>query len=403
MKITVEHTAVPFLELTQVHDELRAELVNVLNTALDTASFIGGTAVTDFEKHFAEFCEATSCVGVASGTDALRFALVAGGVKAGDTVLTVSHTFIATSEAISQAGAYPEFIDIDERTYNMSPALLRKYLEGCALDSSTGKRLSPRTGTPITAVLPVHLYGQMADMDSICAIADEFKLMVFEDACQAHGAKYHSQLTRSWKKAGSIGKAAGFSFYPGKNLGACGEAGAITTNDPECAQLARMLRDHGQAKKYFHEMVGYNGRLDAIQAGFLDVKLRHLAKWTEERRAAATCYNSLLASVSEVITPYEPANSRAAYHLYVVRVAKRSLVQEHLTARGIGTGIHYPVPLHLQSAYRHLGYSLGNLPVTEMVAEQILSLPMFPGLTEQQQQHVVEVVGEATQSAAVAA
>ena len=403
MNSTVEHMAVPFLELTLIHDELRAELVNVLNTALDTASFIGGPAVTDFEKHFAEFCEATSCVGVGSGTDALRFALVAGGVKAGDTVLTVSHTFIATSEAISQAGAYPEFIDIDERTYNMSPALLRRYLEGCALDSSSGKRLSPRTGTPITAVLPVHLYGQMADMDSICAIADEFNLMVFEDACQAHGAKYHSQLTKSWRKAGSIGKAAGFSFYPGKNLGACGEAGAITTNDPECARQARMLRDHGQARKYFHEMVGYNGRLDAIQAGFLDVKLRHLAKWTEQRRAAATCYNSLLASVSGVTAPYEPTNSRAAYHLYVVRVANRARVQDHLTSQGIGTGIHYPVPLHLQIAYRDLGYKLGDLPITEMVAEQILSLPMFPGLTEQQQQHVVAVVGEAAQSSAAAA
>lgn len=403
MKGMAEHTLIPFLELTQIHDELRAELVDVLNTALDTASFIGGPAVTAFEEHFAAYCDAASCVGVGSGTDALRFALVAGGVKAGDTVLTVAHTFIATAEAISQAGAYPEFVDIDERTYNMSPALLREHLEKCKYDPSTGKRLSLRTGTPITAVLPVHLYGQMADMDAICDIAEEFNLTVFEDACQAHGAKYHSQKSKSWKKAGSIGKAAGFSFYPGKNLGACGEAGAITTNDLECANQARMLRDHGQAKKYFHELVGYNGRLDALQAGFLDVKLRHLAKWTDQRRAAAMCYNSLLASVNGAITPFEPANSRAVYHLYVVRVAKRSRVQDHLSARGIGTGIHYPVPLHLQNAYRELGYSQGDLPVTETVAKEVLSLPMYPGLSEQQQQQVVEAVAEATQAAAVAA
>ena len=397
MKSTAEPLSIPFLDLAQIHDELRGELLDVMIKALDTSGFIGGPALTSFEEHFAAHCDAAHCVGVGSGTDALRFALLAGGVKAGDTVLTVAHTFIATAEAISQAGAYPEFIDIDERTYNLSPALLRSYLESCKLDSSTGKRLSSRTGRPITAVVPVHLYGQMAEMDAILEIAAEFNLMVFEDACQAHGAEYFSQSAKRWRRAGSMGKAAAFSFYPGKNLGACGEAGAVTTSDPECAKQVRMLRDHGQSTKYYHEVVGYNGRLDAIQAGFLDVKLNHLPKWTEQRRAAAKRYNALLESVKGVIAPYESSSSSAVYHLYVVRVAKRREVQQRLTARGIGTGIHYPVPLHLQTAYQHLSYHKGSLPVTEMVAEQVLSLPMYPGLSAQEQCHVVEAIEEATQ------
>ena len=259
--------SLPFLDLVTPHVELEAELMEVVRTALHSAAFIGGKSLQNFEQNFASFVGAAECVGVSSGTDALRFALMAGGVKPGDTVLTVANTFIATAEAITQAGAIPEFIEVDERTYNMSPAKLREHLEGCALDAGSGLRLGRRTGSPITAVLPVHLFGQMADMDAIAEIAQEFHLSLFEDACQAHGAEYFSNRENQWQKAGTVGRAAAFSFYPGKNLGACGEAGAATTSDPALAQQMRMLRDHGQASKYYHDVVGYNGRMDCHSGG----------------------------------------------------------------------------------------------------------------------------------------
>jgi dTDP-4-amino-4,6-dideoxygalactose transaminase len=393
-------TALPFLDLVTPHAELEAELMEVVRTALQSAAFIGGRSLQNFEEHFAAYAGSAECVGVSSGTDALRFALIAGGVKPGDTVLTVANTFIATAEAISQAGAVPEFIEVDEQSYNMSPVKLREYLEACALDPDSGLRLGRRTGSPITAVLPVHLFGQMADMDAITAVAQEFQLLLFEDACQAHGAEYFSKRENRWQKAGSVGKAAAFSFYPGKNLGACGEAGATTTNDPALARQIRMIRDHGQASKYYHDVIGYNGRMDSIQAGFLDVKLRHLPGWTEQRRAAAVRYNSLLQSVPGVVTPFEPPNSKAVYHLYVVRVSNRDQVLARLAEAGIGTGIHYPVPVHLQNAYAYLGYKKGDLPVTEMLATEILSLPMFPHLTAEDQQRVARELAKATESSA---
>src|SRR5256884_6070833 len=279
---------IPFLDLVTVHRELEGELLSVFKTALDTAGFIGGPTVQEFERDFAEFCESQFCVGMASGTDALRLALVAAGVRPGDTVVTVPLTFIATTEAISQAGAWPDFVDIDERTYTMDPEKLRAYLETeCTPDVHTGRVVSKRTGRPVTAVIPVHLYGQMADMDPILELAARYDLIVIEDACQAHGAEYFSSKENRWRKAGSMGRAAAFSFYPGKNLGACGEAGAVTTDDERLARRCQMLRDHGQSKKYFHDMEGYNGRLDAIQAGLLRAKLRHLAKWNEQRRERA--------------------------------------------------------------------------------------------------------------------
>jgi dTDP-4-amino-4,6-dideoxygalactose transaminase len=390
--------SLPFLDLVTPHAELEAELMEVVRTALRSAAFIGGKSLENFERNFAAFTGSAECVGVSSGTDALLFALIAGGVKPGDTVLTVANTFIATAEAISQAGAIPEFVEVDERTHNLSPVKLREHLEGCARDAATGRRLGRRTGSPITAVLPVHLFGQMADMDAIGEIAREFQLLLFEDACQAHGAEYFSQRGNQWQKAGTVGKAAAFSFYPGKNLGACGEAGAATTQDPELARHMRMLRDHGQASKYHHDVVGYNGRLDSIQAGFLDVKLKHLSRWTEQRRAAATRYNSLLESVPGVVTPFEPPRSKAVYHLYVVRVSHRDQVLAKLAEAGIGTGIHYPVPVHLQKAYAYLGYRQGDLPVTEALASEILSLPMFPHLTAEQQERVAQELAKATQS-----
>jgi dTDP-4-amino-4,6-dideoxygalactose transaminase len=246
---------------------------------------------------------------------------------------------------------------------------------------------------PVTAVIPVHLYGQMADMDPILEIAARHRMTVIEDACQAHGAEYFSKKENRWKKAGSMGQAAAFSFYPGKNLGACGEAGAVTTNQEALAQKVRMLRDHGQVRKYYHEVEGYNGRLDAIQAGILQAKLSHLAEWNQKRREVATRYNELLSGMSANLgLPCEPSWSRSVYHLYVVRTTERSELQEHLTKSGIGTGIHYPVPVHLQTPYRAMGFKDGDFPVAENAAAQVLSLPMYPGLTLAQQNRVVEEI-----------
>jgi dTDP-4-amino-4,6-dideoxygalactose transaminase len=386
------HKNIPFLDLISPHVELEEELIAVFRQALHTAGFIGGPLVDNFEQSFAAFCNTDHAVAISSGTDALRFALMACGIQPGDTVLTVPHTFIATTEAISQAGAQPEFIDIDERTYNLSVEALKSFLEQeCSRDKS-GRLLSRRTGRPVTAVVPVHLYGQMADMDPILDLANEYGLTVIEDACQAHGAEYFSKKHDKWMKAGSMGRAAAFSFYPGKNLGACGEAGAATTNDAGIAARMRMLRDHGQAKKYYHDVEGYNGRLDSIQAGLLHVKLAHLAKWNAERRERAVEYNRLLAGNRSLIRPYEPSWSRGVYHLYVVRTSDRDGLMEHLKAAGIGTGIHYPVPLHLQKAYTWLNYSAGDFPVTALAATEILSLPMFPQLTAAQQARVVTEV-----------
>lgn len=379
---------IPFVDLVAPHVELEAELVEMFRGALHSAAFIGGPNLDRFENNFATFCEAKHCAGVANGTDALLFALIAAGINKGDTVITVPNTFIATAEAITHAGAHPEFVDIDETTYNMDPVKLRSLLESCRR-SSDGRIVSTRTGTPITAVLPVHLYGQMADMDAICEIAEEFGLIVIEDACQAHDSTYFSNRLGRWVKAGSIGKAAGFSFYPGKNLGACGEAGAVTTNDPAIVAKVKTLRDHGQAQKYYHDLPGFNGRLDSIQAGILDIKLKKLQDWTSRRRALAKRYNALLEVLGDrIITPTESQHSRAVYHLYVVRVSDRQKVQDRLSAAGIGTGIHYPVPLHLQKAYASLGYAEGSFPIAETVAPEILSLPMYPQLTKEQQDQV---------------
>ena len=382
---------IPFLDLVSLHLEVEQELTEVFRKALRSAGFIGGPMVEEFETAFASFCEVSHSVAVSSGTDALRFALMASGVKPGDVVVTVPHTFIATTEAISQAGALPEFVDIDERTYNIDPAKLGQYLEEqCTVDDA-GRLMSRRSGRPVTAVVPVHLYGQMADMDAILELAERYRLVVIEDACQAHGAEYFSKRHNRWMKAGSMGRAAAFSFYPGKNLGACGEGGAVTTNDAAVAQKSRMLRDHGQAKKYYHDVEGYNGRLDSIQCGILSVKLRYLSKWNAQRRERAETYNRLLANSEGAITlPYGPSCSRAVYHLYVIRTEGREGMMAHLKSAGIGTGIHYPIPLHLQKAYQCLGYRLGGFPVCEKVAAQILSLPMFPQLKLQQQSRVVE-------------
>jgi dTDP-4-amino-4,6-dideoxygalactose transaminase len=374
--------------------ELEEELVSVFRSALKTAGFVGGPMVEDFEREFAQFCESEYCVGVANGTDALRFALIAAGVRQGDTVVTVPNTFIATAEAISQAGARPDFVDVEERTYNMDARRLREYLQTqYYLDPATGKLLNRKTRSPVTAIVPVHLYGQMADMDPILELAERYNLFVVEDACQAHGAAYHSRRENRWKKAGSMGAAAAFSFYPGKNLGACGEAGAVTTNDSTLAGKVRMLRDHGQAQKYSHEIEGYNGRLDAIQAGILQAKLKHLPRWNQKRRTIAQQYDELFRSqAGRIILPYEPPQTTAVYHLYVIRVKNRDQLQARLAQANIATQVHYPRPLHLQKAYATLGYKEGDFPVSEKAAAEILSLPMYPQLEQCQQERIVQEV-----------
>src|SRR3989304_531631 len=307
-------TNIPFLDLITPHKEIEEELVTVFREALNTGRFIGGPAVEGFEKDFAAFCDAQHCIGVASGTDALRFALIASGVKQGETVITVPNTFIATTEAISQAGAHIAFVDIDERTYNIDTEKLREYLEThCVKDDKTGRPINKKTKSIVSAIIPVHLYGQMADMFSITELSKQYNLIVIEDACQAHGAEYWTTKfppskkggqggfktpppftgggkgegkngEGAWRKAGSIGLASAFSFYPGKNLGAFGEAGAVTTNDAEIARKIRMIRDHGQSQKYYHDIEGYNGRLDALQAGILHKKLKRLSEGNEKRR-----------------------------------------------------------------------------------------------------------------------
>lgn len=388
-------TEVPFLDLVTPHAELEAELVTVFRSVLKTANFVGGPMVEGFESDFAELCGTRHCVGVNSGTDALRFALMAAGVRPGEGVITAPNTFIATTEAIGQAGALPEFVDIHERTCNLDPRKLRQFLEEqCDPHPITRRPVSRRTGRLVTAVVPVHLYGQTAEMDPILKLARTHQLIVVEDACQAHGAKYFSRKEQLWKKAGSMGIAAAFSFYPGKNLGACGEAGAVTTNDESIAKKVHQLRDHGQVEKYYHEIEGYNGRLDAIQAGILRLKLRYLSDWNRLRRVIAGAYGELLSGIDGLILPFEPSWARGNYHLYVVRVGDRQDFRDWLAAVNIGTGIHYPVPLHLQNAYSTLGYRKGDFPVAESVAAEIVSLPMFPQLHRTKQNYVAERVWE---------
>ena len=398
-------TKVPFLDLVAPHQQLKSELMQVLQDALGSAGFIGGSMVENFERDFASFCDARYCVGVNSGTDALRFAFMAADVKPGEIIVTVPHTFIATTEAISQVGAVIAFVDINEKTYTMDPEKLRDYLEGrCSFDAKSNQLIEKDSKRVVSAIVPVHLYGQTADMDPILELAAKYNLAVIEDACQAHGAAYYSRKDRTWKKAGSMGAAAAFSFYPGKNLGACGEAGAITTNDEKMAARMKMIRDHGQAKKYYHDIEGYNGRLDSIQAGFLSVKLRHLNDWNEKRRTLANRYHELLTDMKDsVVIPVEAEWTKGVYHLYVVRVQDREALQSHLAEAGIGTGIHYPIPLHLQKAYSHLGYSRGDFPVTERVAAEIVSLPMFPQLQATQQQSVASAVKEFVASSVTSA
>jgi len=345
---------------------MRGELETAIREVLDSNAFAGGPFVAKFEQDFATFCGAAHAIGVGNGTDALWLSMLALGIGAGDEVITVPMTFMATAEAISYCGAKPVFVDIDERTYTLDPDLLER-------------AINPRT----KAIIPVHLFGQPADMDAIHEIAQRRGLPVIEDACQAHGAEYRG------RKAGSSGISGCFSFYPGKNLGALGEAGAVVTNDEELKNKIQMLRDHGQAKKYHHAVIGWNARMDGIQGAALRVKLKHLDRANEARRANARFYDHRLAGVEEIILPTEAEYARHVYHLYVVRVQERDRVLQAMANRGIACGIHYPIPVHLQEAYRFLGHQKGSFPVAERCADEFLSLPMYPELTTTQMEAVV--------------
>jgi dTDP-4-amino-4,6-dideoxygalactose transaminase len=363
---------VPFLDLKAHHAALRGEIDSAIREVIDSGAFAGGPFVERFEEDFAKFCGSPYSVGVGNGTDALWFALLALGVGPGDEVITVPMTFMATTEAISFCGAKPVFVDIDEETYTMNPTLLEK-------------AITPRT----KAIIPVHLYGQTADMDPILAIAKRHNLHVVEDACQAHGAEYKG------RKAGSIGHAGCFSFYPGKNLGAFGEAGGIVTSDEQLKRKMQVLRDHGQERKYHHSMIGWNGRMDGIQGAVLRVKLKQLAIANNARRTHARLYSQLLESVKDVIVPREAKDRQHVYHIYAVRVQSRDQVLKRLSDRGIGCGIHYPIPVHLQVAYKFLGHKVGDFPVSEACGREFLSLPMFPELTHAQVESVVQELCDA--------
>ncbi|HEY9074069.1 MAG TPA: DegT/DnrJ/EryC1/StrS family aminotransferase [Desulfobaccales bacterium] len=378
---------VPFVDLRAQHEEVRAEIEVAFKGVVDRSSFVGGELVNNFEKNFASFCGARYAVSCASGTDALKLALMAAGVSRGDEVITVPNTFIATAEAISLVGAQVIFVDIDRETYNMSPQRLEEFLKSQCRPGADGKFINIKTGRPVTAVLPVHLYGLAADIKPILELAENYNLRVIEDACQSHGAAY--SLNGVEKMAGTFGAAGAFSFYPGKNLGAMGEGGAVTTNDESMNRKMRMWRDHGQQEKYLHlSPDGWNGRLDALQGAILDVKLKKLAEWNEGRRRAAAWYRERLAGDPRIILPQEPSGRKHVYHLFVVRLADRERARQHLASQGIGVGLHYPIPLHLQEAYRDLGGKPGDFSESEAAASSILSLPMYPHLTEEQVDYI---------------
>jgi len=366
---------IPLVGLLDQYQTIKSEIDSAIENIITNSSFIGGEEVRRFESEFAAFCEARACVGVGNGTDALYLTLRALGIGLGDEVITVAHTFIATSEAISMTGATPIFIDIREDTLLMNPDLIEP-------------AITKRT----KAIVPVHLYGQSCDMDAIMEIAGRHGLKVVEDAAQAHGGRWRGQ------RVGSIGDAATFSFYPGKNLGAFGDAGAVVSQDETLIEKIRMLANHGRLEKYTHKMEGVNSRLDSLQAAILRVKLRHLDEWNRKRRAHADFYLESL-SQSEVQTQAVNPNAEPVWHLFVVRVQDREALQERLKAAGVSTGVHYPIPLHVQPAYESRQIPLGSLPITEAAASEVVSLPMYPELCQEQLESIVNAMTMAVVSA----
>lgn len=373
---------VPFVDLRAMHEEVRPEIEAAFKDVFDRSAFVGGSYVDTFEKNFAAFCGVRQAVACANGTDAVKLALMAAGVRPGDGVITVAHTFIATVEAITLIGAHPIFVEIDPVTYHISPEALEAYFQQECRLGPDGHWVDAHTGLTVTAVLPVHLYGLVVDMQPILALARKYNLVVVEDCAQAHGATY--TLDGKVLKAGSFGQTGAFSFYPGKNLGAMGEGGAVVTNDESAAQRMKMWRDHGSNQKYIHlSPDGWNGRLDSLQCAILDIKLKKLDEWNARRRQVAAWYSARLSGDDRIILPSVPEGREHIYHLYIIRVAQRDRVLKELGARNVGCGLHYPIPLHLQVAYRDLGYQAGDFPVTEEIAASILTLPMFPHMTEE--------------------
>ena len=358
---------IPFVDLKAQYRAIKPEIDAAVLRVLDSTQFVLGDEVAAFERDFASYCQADEAIAVNSGTSALHLALLAAGVGPGDEVITVPFTFVATVSAIGYAGATARFVDVDPVHLTMDPA---------ALEAA----ITPRT----RAIVPVHLYGQPADMTPILDVARKHRLVVIEDAAQAHGAEYRG------RRCGALGDLAAFSFYPGKNLGACGEGGAVVTSNPEFAKTIRVLRDWGQEKKYEHRLKGFNYRMDAIQGAILRVKLRYLEQWTEARRSRAALYDRLLGTA--VRRPVQRAASRHVYHVYAVRVPDRDGFMASLRAQGVSTGIHYPIPVHLQPAHRDLGYSAGDFPESERAAADVVSLPMFPELTDEQVEAVASAV-----------
>jgi dTDP-4-amino-4,6-dideoxygalactose transaminase len=363
---------VPFLDLKAHHAPLIEQFDRAIREVIESSAFAGGPFVERFEEEFAAFCGSSHAIAVGNGTDALWLALLALGIGEGDEIITVPNTFIATAEAITYCNARPVFVDVDPDTFTMNPADLEK-------------SLTKKT----KAIVPVHLFGQPADMDPILEFARANGLFVLEDAAQAHGAEYKG------RKAGTMGDAGCFSFYPGKNLGAFGEAGAVVTNDPELRKQIQMLRDHGQSRKYYHSRMGWNCRMDGIQAAVLSIKLRHLDEANSLRRKHAQEYNQAFTGIDGVLTPFEAKYARHVYHVYAIRVQERDAVLQDLQEKGVGCAVHYPVPVHLQEASRNLAYISGAFPIAENLADEFLSLPMFPELTEEQVEYVARCVSEA--------
>ncbi|GFO64869.1 DegT/DnrJ/EryC1/StrS family aminotransferase [Geomonas paludis] len=360
---------VPFLNLKAQYDVIAEEVQRSIAEVLSKCAFSGGPYVEAFEEEFAVFCGSKFAAGVGSGTDALWLALLGLGVQPGDEVITVPNSFIATAEAISLCGARPVFVDVKEDSFTMDPELLPQ-------------AITKRT----KVIIPVHLYGQTADMDPILSIAERHGIAVLEDACQAHGAEYKG------RRAGGLGHAACFSFYPGKNLGAYGEAGCVVTKDEELANKIKMLRDHGQSRKYYHDVIGINGRMDGIQGAVLSVKLKYLDSWNKQRRANAMLYREKLAGVAGLKVPKEMEYARHVYHVFAVRSQRREMMRSSLQQSGIDCGVHYPVPIHLQEAYASREEQAGKFPVAELCARELLSLPMFPELTGKEVDYICQEV-----------
>lgn len=362
---------VPFVDLKVQYQSIKNQIQEAILNVVEDCAFVGGKYVEKFEEEFAAYCNRRYAVGVSSGTSALHLALIALGINSGDEVITAANTFIATTEAITHAGGKVKLVDINPDSYTIDPQKLEE-------------AITPKT----KVIIPVHLYGQTADMDPIIEIARKHGIRVLEDAAQAQGAEYKG------KKAGSLGDVAAFSFYPAKNLGAYGDAGMVVTDDKEIADKVRLYSNHGRRSAYDHAVEGFNERLDGIQAAVLSVKLKNLDRWNRMRAEAAKAYNELLKDLP-VKTPKEMPYSKHIYHLYVIRIANREKVREYLSSKGVGTGIHYPIPIHLLDAYKHLGISRGAYPETEKAAQEILSLPMYAEITEEQQRYVVDCLEEA--------